>query len=159
MVGDFARSDLRSREGGRVRIGGRAGALLLRAKGRGFFMSLLGLRSASSSITRPISKSSSGSGGTTLTSSSLIWAFFLSSSIFLSCLPLWPDSNTGGIMSPSSSPSSSSSPSLSLLGREVEVAEFDDGEASARPRLEYVSDDCEEDVWLSPHSREVFEDR
>ena len=38
------------------------------------------------------------------------------------------------------------------------MAELDDGEASARPRLEYVSDDCDEDVWLSPHSREFFED-
>lgn len=38
--------------------------------------------------------------------------------------------------------------------------EFEDGEAPAKPREEYASDDCEEDVWsLSPHSSEFFEER
>lgn len=151
-VGDFARSAARSdlrRERGRVDTGGlAAGTLLLRAKARGccvFSMSLLGLRSASSSMTRPSSKSSSGSGEAILTSSSLIWTCFFSSSIFLSCLLPWPDSNMAGMTSPSSSLSSSSSPSLSVSGREAEVAELEEGEASARPRFEYVSDDWDDD--------------
>jgi len=40
----------------------------------------------------------------------------------------------------------SSSPSDSVSGSDVEVTELEEGEASANPSVEYVSDDCEDEV-------------
>jgi hypothetical protein len=38
--------------------------------------------------------------------------------------------------------------------------ELDEGDASANPRVEYASEDCDDDVWsLSPHSKEFLDDR
>jgi hypothetical protein len=51
-----------------------------------------------------------------------------------------------GMTMPSRSPSSSSSTSSSVLGRDADV-ELDDGDAAIpNPREEYASDDAEEDV-------------
>jgi hypothetical protein len=47
-----------------------------------------------------------------------------------------------------------------VSGSDTEEVELDEGEALAKPRVEYASEDCEEEVWsLSPHSREFFEER
>lgn len=148
-VGDFERSfDPMSLETGRAApTGGRGGADLLRLMvflpscvGWGRLLgSLEGLRSKSSSMTRPISKSSSESGLVTLTLSSTTGRRFFASRILKSCFPPWPESNRPvGRTRPSSSPSSSSSSSsVSNSPAEGAEVEFDEGEAlGPNPRVE-----------------------
>lgn len=139
FTGDLARSAL-ILEGGRRGNTARAGALLLRFDERWFcfaLTSLLGLKSASSSMRRPISKSSSGSGLATLTRCSVICTCFFNSSIFFRCFALWPDSNKSeGMTSPSSSLSPPSHSLSSVSCNEREDTELDDEPASAKPRVE-----------------------
>lgn len=138
LIGDLARAVL-SREGGRAGGGALAGALLLRVAGCCVcfaLTSLLGLKSSSSSMTSPISKSSSGSGYAGFTLWSAIWVFFFISSNLLRCFPLCPDSNKpSGMTRPSSSLSFSSQSLSSVPGKEIEDAEFEE-QASAKPRVE-----------------------
>lgn len=57
-------------------------------------------------------------------------------------------------------PSMSSSNSSSVSTLETEAEEVDEGEAFAKPRVEYASDDWEDVVWsLSSHSRDCLEPR
>jgi hypothetical protein len=90
LVGDLARS-WRRREGGLNVSGGLDGALLERACVSLIFdccllcRSRLGLNFASSSITRPTSKSSSASGAATLVRSAMAGNFFFMSNIFVKC--------------------------------------------------------------------------
>lgn len=107
-------------------------------------------------MTRPISKSSSGSGLEGLVVMLSGCACFLISRILLSWRALCPDSNRAvGRTRPSSSSSSSS---VSVSGSDADDVEFDEDDASAKPRVEYASEDWDEDeLSFSPHSSEFFE--
>ena len=130
------------REGG-LNAEGLAGALLLRVDRVPrrlvclFCASFRGFRSSSPLMTRPISKSSSGSGVATLTCSSTCGVFFFMSRIFVKCFrPCSVSNRPVGITRPSRSPSSSLSQSSSVPGNDAEV-ELVDGDASIpKPRVE-----------------------
>jgi hypothetical protein len=149
FVGDFV---FRARDGGRrIDEPGRvAGALRLRSYLRRFGtvplmlrVSLLALKSASSSITKPTSKSSSGSGEATNGRSSMAGNFFLRSSSLARCLLPWPDSNSPvGMTNPSRSSESSS---VSVSGSDADV-EFEEAEDPVKPSEVKASDDWDEDV-------------
>jgi len=73
-------------------------------------------------------------------------AFFFNSRILLRCLLPLPDSKMEmGITRPSRLCCSSSS-SDSVSGSDVEDKELEEGEALVSPRVEYVSEDCEDEV-------------
>lgn len=144
FVGDLVRSDFTLVVCGLEVVGSLGGGILvLRLKSLDIFCwwalisRRLGLRSTSSSMTRPISKSSSGSGLAALTCLPTVKVVFFISKIFLSWRPPEPDSKRSeGMIRPSRSPSSSSSSSVSVSGSDTEEAEFDEGDASANPREE-----------------------